>query len=172
MKRNTSFFIMFCILSQRVLCQSTIEQDPSQAVCYAPTPLGSAFPRGMFGAVEDGQEEAVRFFEAWKAEVLPLKEGFESWIRSYFSKTSISWMILVDLDQVIKEVPADRLLVWQVKQGWEPLCQVRALIQKWNSRFNPKTISDGVQDLMQNTISNGIQYFVWNLRFNQNPFLI
>ena len=23
----------------------------------------------MFGAVEDGQEEAVRFFEAWKAEV-------------------------------------------------------------------------------------------------------
>ena len=24
---------------------------------------------GMFGAVEDGQEEAVRFFEAWKAEV-------------------------------------------------------------------------------------------------------
>ena len=40
-----------------------------QAVCYAPTPLGSAFPRGMFGAVQDGQEEAVRFFEAWKAEV-------------------------------------------------------------------------------------------------------
>ena len=25
---------------------------------------------GMFGAVEDGQEEAVRFFEAWKAEVV------------------------------------------------------------------------------------------------------
>ena len=26
--------------------------------------------------------------------------------------------------QVIKEVPVDRLLVWQVKQGWEPLCKV------------------------------------------------
>jgi len=24
---------------------------------------------------------------------------------------------------VIKEVPADRLLVWQVKEGWGPLCQ-------------------------------------------------
>ena len=63
---------------------------PSQAVCRAVTPLGSAFPRGMFGAVEDGQEEAVRFFQAWKAEVLPLKKGFESWIISYFPKTSIS----------------------------------------------------------------------------------
>ena len=27
--------------------------------------------------------------------------------------------------KVIKEVPADRLLVWQVKEGWEPLCQVQ-----------------------------------------------
>lgn len=53
MQRNTSLFRI----------------QSFQAVCYAPTPLGSAFPRGMFGAVEDGQEEAVRFFEAWKAEV-------------------------------------------------------------------------------------------------------
>ena len=45
------------------------------------------FPRGIFGAVEDGQEEAVRFVNAWKA-------------------------------QVMREVPADRLLVWQVKEGW------------------------------------------------------
>ena len=29
---------------------------------------------GMFGAVEDGQEEAVRFFEAWKAEVARFHE--------------------------------------------------------------------------------------------------
>ena len=28
----------------------------------------------MFGAVEDGQEEAVRFFEAWKAEVARFHE--------------------------------------------------------------------------------------------------
>lgn len=40
-----------------------------QATCYAPTPLGSEFPRGLFGAVESGQEEAVRFFQAWKAQV-------------------------------------------------------------------------------------------------------
>ena len=26
--------------------------------------------------------------------------------------------------KVIREVPADRLLVWQVKEGWGPLCQV------------------------------------------------
>ena len=31
---------------------------------------------GMFGAVEDGQEEAVRFFEAWKAEVARFHEAF------------------------------------------------------------------------------------------------
>jgi len=61
----------------------------AKAVCNAPTPLG---PRGMFGAIEQGQEEAVKFYQAWKAEV-------------------------------VKEVPADRLLIWQVKQGWEPLCQ-------------------------------------------------
>jgi len=60
--------------------------------CYAPTPLGPEFPRGLFGAVEGGQEEAVKFFEAWK-------------------------------EQVIREVPAERLLVWQVKEGWGPLCQ-------------------------------------------------
>ena len=30
---------------------------------------------GMFGAVEDGQEEAVRFFEAWKAEVVRFHEA-------------------------------------------------------------------------------------------------
>jgi len=71
--------------------QGAISVVPA-ATCYAPTPLGSEFPRGVFGAVESGQEEAVRFFEAWKA-------------------------------QVIKEVPADRLLVWQVKEGWGPLCQ-------------------------------------------------
>ena len=30
---------------------------------------------GMFGAVEDSQEEAVRFFEAWKAEVARFHEA-------------------------------------------------------------------------------------------------
>ena len=46
-----------------------IKNDTSlyQAVCNAPTPLG---PRGMFGAIEQGQEEAVKFYQAWKAEVV------------------------------------------------------------------------------------------------------
>ena len=41
-----------------------------QAVCNGPTPLGPAYPRGMFGAIELGQEEAVKFYQAWKAEVV------------------------------------------------------------------------------------------------------
>lgn len=85
-----------------------------QATCYAPTPLGSEFPRGLFGAVESGQEEAVRFFQAWKAQVALGKPWTVEMI-SNLDQTAI---------QVIKEVPADRLLVWQVKEGWEPLCQV------------------------------------------------
>ena len=41
----------------------------------------------------------------------------------------------IDKHQVIKEVPADRLLVWQVKQGWEPLCKVMLFSVKcWSSR--------------------------------------
>ena len=63
---------------------------------FAETALGRDFPRGMYGAVEDGQEEAVRFFNTWKS-------------------------------QVVKEVPADRLLVWQVKEGWGPLCHYLGL---------------------------------------------
>jgi len=67
--------------------------DVPKKTCYAPvTLLGETWPKGMFGAVEDGETEAVRFFNAWK-------------------------------DEVIKEVPADRLLVWEVKNGWEPICK-------------------------------------------------
>ena len=70
--------------------------EVARVVCKAETALGPDFPRGMFGAVEDGEEEAVRFFTAWKA-------------------------------QVVKEVPASRLLVWQVKEGWGPLCNFLGL---------------------------------------------
>lgn len=45
----------------------------------------------MFGAVEDGEQTAVQYYNDWKEEVL-------------------------------KEVPADRLLISQVKEGWGPLC--------------------------------------------------
>ena len=70
--------------------------EVAQVVSEAETALGPDFPRGMFGAVEDGEEEAVRFFTAWKA-------------------------------QVVKEVPASRLLVWQVREGWGPLCHFLGL---------------------------------------------
>ena len=32
--------------------------------------------------------------------------------------------------QVIREVPADKLLVWQVKEGWAPLCKVGKFVRK------------------------------------------
>jgi len=60
--------------------------------CTAPTYLGAKYPKGMFGAVDAGEETAVSYFNDWK-------------------------------DQVIREVPADRLLVFEVKQGWAPLCK-------------------------------------------------
>jgi len=62
------------------------------AVCRAVTPVGEEFPGGIFGVVEEGVDEAVRFFNAWN-------------------------------DKVIKEVPSDRLLVFEVKKGWDPLCK-------------------------------------------------
>ena len=60
--------------------------------CTAPTYLGPRYPRGMFGAVDAGEETAVQFFNEWN-------------------------------EQVKAEIPANRLLVFEVKQGWEPLCQ-------------------------------------------------
>ena len=59
--------------------------------CTAPTYLGPRYPRGMFGAVDAGEETAVRFFNEW-------------------------------VELVKAEIPAERLLVFEVKQGWGPLC--------------------------------------------------
>ena len=59
--------------------------------CTAPTYLGPRYPRGMFGAVDAGEETAVRFFNDW-------------------------------VELVKAEIPAERLLVFEVKQGWAPLC--------------------------------------------------
>ena len=61
-------------------------------VCCSPTYLGPRYPGGMFGAVDSGEETAVRFFTEWN-------------------------------EQVKREIPAERLLVFEVKDGWEPLCQ-------------------------------------------------
>ena len=41
-----------------------------QVVCSALTPLGPAYPGGLLGAIEAGQEEAVKFYQAWKAQVV------------------------------------------------------------------------------------------------------
>ena len=60
--------------------------------CTAPTYLGPRYPRGMFGAVDAGEETAVRFFNDW-------------------------------VELVKAEIPAERLLVFEVKQGWGPLCR-------------------------------------------------
>jgi len=57
-----------------------------------PAPTCSTTGHGMFGAVEEGKETAVRFFEEHVAEVK-------------------------------KVVPEDKLLVWEVKEGWGPLCK-------------------------------------------------
>ena len=60
--------------------------------CWGPTYLGPKYPRGMYGAVDSGQETAVSFFNDWN-------------------------------EQVKREIPSDRLLVFQVKEGWDPLCK-------------------------------------------------
>merc|ERR1712013_30660 len=57
-----------------------------------PVPLCSTTGLGMFGAVEESKETAVRFFEEHVAEVK-------------------------------KVVPEEKLLVWEVKEGWGPLCR-------------------------------------------------
>ena len=57
----------------------------AQFTCFAPTYLGPRYPRGMFGAVDAGEETAVRFYNEW-------------------------------VEQVRAEIPAERLLVFDVKQ--------------------------------------------------------
>ena len=66
--------------------------SPAKFTCFAPTYLGPKYPQGMFGAVLEGEETAVRFFNDW-------------------------------VDQVKSEIPQERLLVFEVKNGWEPLCK-------------------------------------------------
>ena len=76
-------------LLQRLSGQSMVAAD---FTCWAPTPLGPRYPRGLFGVIDAGEETAVRFFNDWTA-------------------------------QVKAEIPADRLLVFEVREGWGPLCQ-------------------------------------------------
>ncbi len=48
--------------------------------------------KGVFGVVEDGLEESVKFYNQW-------------------------------LEEVKQTVPKDRLLIFNPKQGWKPLCE-------------------------------------------------
>ena len=75
------------------IVQRIMGKEPSALyTCTAPTYLGAKYPSGLFGAIDAGQETAVRFFNNWN-------------------------------QQVIDEVPSERLLVFEVKNGWEPLCK-------------------------------------------------
>ena len=58
---------------------------------WAPTYLGPKYPKGFFGAIDAGEETAVRFYNDWN-------------------------------EMVKNDIPEDRLLVFDVKSGWEPLC--------------------------------------------------
>jgi len=57
-----------------------------------PVPQCSTMGLGMFGAVSESKEKAVKFYEE-------------------------------HVEEVKRHVPADKLLVWEVKEGWGPLCR-------------------------------------------------
>ena len=95
--------------------------------CNAPTYLGAKYPGGMFGAIDAGQETAVRFFNDWK-------------------------------EQVIQDVPADRLLVFEVKEGWDPLCKFLG-VSKPDESF-PNTNDTKEQQQRLSTMKK-VCYFIW-----------
>ena len=75
----------------------------------APTYLGPRYPGGLFGTVDLGVDTAVRS----SGEIF-LNFGKYFLIARFFNE----WV-----EQVKAEIPAERLLVFEVKQGWGPLCQ-------------------------------------------------
>ena len=99
--------------------------------CFAPTYLGPAYPRGMFGAVDCGQETAVRFFTEW-------------------------------VEQVKREIPAERLLVFEVKDGWDPLCQFLG-VPVPDAQF--PNVNDTQEQLRRIRAMKRFCYFCWSLAF-------
>ena len=97
--------------------------------CSTATYLGPSYPRGMFGAVDCGQETAVRFFTEWR-------------------------------EQVEREIPADRLLVFQVKDGWEPLCQFLGVPVPQEAFPN---VNDTPSMLKRISIMKRFCFFCWGL---------
>ena len=75
----------------------------------APTYLGPKYPRGLMGVFESGEDTAVRW-DAGEDDI-----SSQSYLQPRFFT---DWV-----DQVKCEVSPDRLLVFQVREGWEPLCQ-------------------------------------------------
>lgn len=69
----------------------TLATNVSSWSCFSATYLGPNYPRGLFGAIDSGQETAIKFFNDWS-------------------------------EQVRSEISDDRLLVFDVKEGWDPLC--------------------------------------------------
>ena len=97
--------------------------------CSAPTYLGPRYPAGMFGAVDCGQETAVRFFNEW-------------------------------VDQVKAEIPAERLLVFQVKEGWGPLCQFLGVPEPEGDFPN---VNDTQEQLGRIRMMRTFCYICWSL---------
>ena len=100
-----------------------------QETCKLPPTVGfapvSRFARGLFGAVEAGEDVAVEFFNAWK-------------------------------DAVIAEVPKDRLLIFQVKDGWNPLCEFLGV----GSPSSPFPRMNDTKEVMNNMTRN-ICHVIW-----------
>ena len=95
------------------------------AVGFAPLP---GYPRGLFGAIESGEEVSVKFYNYWKAAVLA-------------------------------EVPQDRLLIFHVADGWEPLCNFLGL--ETPSIPFPR-MNDTEEVRKMNNLTTNICHFVWS----------
>merc|ERR1719233_307699 len=104
---------------------------PALYTCTAPTYLGAKYPRGLFGAIDAGEETAVQFFNDWK-------------------------------EQVMAEVPSDRLLVFEVKQGWDPLCRFLGVPQP-ETPF-PHTNDTKAQEERLQSMKK-FCFFLWSLTF-------
>ena len=102
---------------------------PALYTCEAPTYLGTKYPRGLFGAVDAGEETAIRFYKDW-------------------------------VDQVMKEVPAEQLLVFKVSEGWEPLCRFLGVPEP--ALPFPHT-NDTQAQLARLRNMKTVSYFLWSI---------
>ena len=64
--RQTLAFLPLRLL-QTIL--GSLPTNVSNWSCFSPTYLGPRYPRGLFGAIDCGEETAVRFFTDWNDQV-------------------------------------------------------------------------------------------------------